>query len=387
MTGVPRAGGRPAPAAGRWPPVDHSWVDDGLGVLSCVAGDEHTTDVLAVCPYYLREDVVGRLARRHPLTAPREPTVTRADGRFHKISDLTGPEGWSRLIGHLPPEHGLHPLRWSLFTGLERRAGLSVIDPRDAFAAALDCASGDGRAGRVLAELAAGIGDVGGARRCLGLTGSAALDPTRLGYGGDVDLVVYPAVTPARLADALAGIGARTLADIATDPRDGHVADYLASRMMPPITDTATARVVSGRRTDVAWVGRLRLDLTTGAHHAHIVPTLQYEIAPAGPAVGTATIGAADPGYPVLHTMTAGEPAVVGSLDARRFDGHVPAGAAGVDADRLLITARGFQGAFRAGDRIRYVGALHRRPTEPAAFVSIDDAAGHTLELLTEGPR
>jgi len=338
-------------------PVDHGWLDDGHGVLSCVAGDEHTPTAIAACPYYLRTDVVAALDQlARPLWTPDlTPTLLWRGEPYHKITRLAGPQTWPRLVTALPATHGLRRLAWSLFSELDAARVVRTVDPRDAFRAALADPTGMGNALALLGELCALVGDPGNRAGLLGLTGSAALDPALLGRTNDIDLMVYPGTDQPRLLGGLRALGARFLADLHhTDPRRSA---YLASRLMPPTTDPATLRALYGRRHDVAWVDDLRIDLTYGGEHGVQLVTLPYTTPPTGRYRGTLTVTGVEDRYPVvLHVADA-------------------------DIDRLLITARGYQGAFRPGDRIRVDAAMHR-PTHPAPFASVDDAAGHTITLL-----
>lgn len=388
--------------------VDHGWIDDGAGILSCVAGDDHTVDRLAVCPYYLRQDVVDRLTRSG-FRATGPATVRRHGASYTKITALAGPAHWRQLVAALPTLHGLQTLAWSLFSGLDQsalrdgdalHAGGAVVDPRDAFTAALRHYSApagrpdrDGwttpaRAATLLRKVAAAIGDPDNTRGSLGLTGSAGLDLAQLGRGEDIDLVVYPATEPEAVDSALVRSGARFLPELAATG-DARAADYLTGRMMPPIADPATARALLGRRRDVAWINDLRIDLTYGIDHARTLPALPYAVPPVSRFTGTATVTAVHPGYPV------------------RFDLD-PDPASGPTPDQLIVTARGWQGALQVGDRLLLTADLHQTASRqpPAAhpartragtdiqaeaqrrevrtFVSIDDAAGHALTLLPD---
>ncbi|MGF1647544.1 MAG: hypothetical protein ACFCVF_11590 [Kineosporiaceae bacterium] len=378
--------------------LDHGWVDDGAGVLSCIAGDHHSADQLVACPYYLRGDIVRRLVR-HGFELAGPPSVRRRDGGYTKITALAGPARWRELVAALTPEHGVQPLAWSLFSSVDLTASpghVSIIDPRDAFAVALrhhPVGRAAARAHALLTGLAAAV-DPAGRSGALGLTGSAALDPDQLGTGQDVDLIVYPAAGGAGLVEAeLTRAGARFLPDLAAacDPRAG---DYQRGRMMPPIADAATATALLPRRRDVAWVEDLRIDLTYGLDHTHHLPEpahQPYATAPAARFTGATTITAVHPGYPVPL-----------DLAPLPLDGREPA------PGRLVITARGWQGALRPGDELQITAALHAGAPPPpgrvgradalasslgpgkreaswpesSRWVSIDDAAGHALALV-----
>jgi hypothetical protein len=49
---------------------------------------------------------------------------------------------------------------------------------------------------------------------------------------------------------------------------------------------------------------------------------------------------------------------------------------------QLHITARGLQDCLLPGDRITVTGSLHNG-SDGGQFVSVDDAAGHQLDLTT----
>jgi hypothetical protein len=54
-------------------PVDHAWLDNGHGILSCVAGHRHASDAVAVCPFYLRADVVDTICSWTSTSASDSP--------------------------------------------------------------------------------------------------------------------------------------------------------------------------------------------------------------------------------------------------------------------------------------------------------------------------
>jgi hypothetical protein len=336
---------------------DHGWVDDGMGVLSCVAGDEYSATQVVACPYYLRHDVVARLPGA--IRAGRS-TVTWNGHCYYKITQLADPQNWRALVAALPIEHGVRPFAWSLFSGVDRAVVAGTLDPRDALCAALHHYAGTTHsAGSLLGTLAERLGDCRNHAGSLGLTGSAALDLARLGRGGDVDLIVYPLLEPTEVIGCLEELGARFLPDLAT-VGDSRVTVYRSSRLMPPLTDAVTSRTLLARRMDVAWIGRLRLDLTFRPQDPVQVPEVRYAVPPAGRIRGRATVTSISDGYPV-HL----------SVESPRIE-------------HLLVTARGYQGALRVGDRVRFAATLHR-PGEAATYASLDDACGHTLSLATEG--
>jgi hypothetical protein len=325
-------------------------------VLSCVAGDEHTLTHLVACPYYLRWDVAERLPGVD-LSMP--PTVTWRGHPHYKIAQLAGPWSWRTLIDALDPRHGVQPLKWSLFSAINRANVTQTMDPREAYRAIIRHHAGASHpTARLLTRLAEGLGDRGNHHGSLGLTGSAALDPARLGTGNDIDLIIYPGLHVARIEPVLEGFGARFLADLAADA-DPRVARYQAARLMPRLADLATGTILLTRRKDVAWLGQLRIDLT----HARPRPTQTaaptYDRPPVGRIRACGTVTQIDDGFPVWLTM-----------DSK----HV---------DRLLVTARGYQGALRLGDRLRFTGTLHSGDGRP--FASLDDVSGHRVTLEQEG--
>lgn len=338
--------------------VDHAWIDNGQGVLSCAAGNRHSPVTAVVCPYYLRTDVVALLGI--PFTQGKSSLRWRGD-RYVKITRLCAPTDWASLIAALPIGHGLRPMAWSLLTGLDTARWMLVIDPRDALRAALREA--DGPIVAQLAQLCAALGDPGNAAGMLGLTGSAALDPSRLdladrGQVSDVDLTVYPGVEPDQLRAAIATIGGNLPAELP----DSHLRGiaYQRSRIMPPTTDEYSQAVFWTRRCDLAWLDALRLDLTRSQPTGIQVPVPAYM----RPAVrgwsSVVTVRAVHDGYPVAV--------------------HVDHS----DLERVLITARGYETTLRPGDRLSLRGLLHR-PADQPAFVSIDDAAGHHISLIQQG--
>jgi len=357
-----------------WPVLpDHGWIDDGGGVLSCIAGDLHTPTRAAVCPYYLRADIVAALPDHRGV--PPEPALRWHGDAYYKISQLCQPSGWRQLIAALPTVHQLRPLPWSLFTALDHTTSALVLDPRAALRIALRSSSSP--VTETLAAILTGLGDHSNEVGVLGLTGSAALDPTRLPSVAerDVDLTIYPAAftaepagsapydVPALLIEVLRSHGAVFLADLpADDPRRER---FLRSRLMPPTADPASAEVFLRRRTDLAWIGELRLDLTL-SHPRPPTDDLPYTRPAAARTVHHGVIVTVTDTYPVrigLRCHTSSPP-----LD-------------------VLITARGYQTALRPGDRITVVGNLHH-PPDGRRFLSVDDCADHRLTLTTvEGHR
>lgn len=230
-----------------------------------------------------------------------------------------------------------------------------MLDPRRALADRLHSAPATNRTARVIRGLLAGLGDDHNNGGLLGLTGSAALDPTKLDTGADVDLLVYPPATTAALTPILTSLGARFLGGLPnTDPR---IRDYQRSRIMPPLTDPATGLRLWRRRRDVCWIDDLRLDLTDASGQITETESLSYERAPASTAMVTVRVTGVSGWYPVVVAISSGE------------------------ADHLLITARGYStGVLRVDD---VLGLRCSRHTDRhSTFLSLDDAAGHRLRLL-----
>jgi hypothetical protein len=346
-------GTRPAPPA---VPGDHGWVDDGHGVLSCVAGDAHSPSQVVACPYYLRRDIAERL----PGADLRQgPSLTWEGHPHYKIAQLAPPRSWSSLVQALPARHGVRPLRWSLFSSVQRSAIRGAVSPAAAYRTALHHGhDADHPVRRLLRQLADEAGDPGNVHGSLGLTGSAAIDPARLGAGNDTDLIIYPGAGAPLVLPALQRLGARFLPELVAvgDPR---ATTYLTTRLMPAITDEPSTRVLTRRRRDVAWLGQHRIDLTYAGSPTSPDASLPYDRPPVGRLHATATVTGIAPGFPVALKVESGQ------------------------IDRLLITARGFQGVFRIGDRLRFTATLHRGDDDP--FASLDDASGHRLSIEQEG--
>jgi hypothetical protein len=338
--------------------VDHAWIDDGRGVLSCTAGSQHSQAMAVVCPYYLRSDVVQAVA---PQVAAHTASLTWRGDRYVKITQLCAPGQWARLIAAASPEHGLHSMAWSLLTGLDAERWARVVDPRDALRAALR--DGQGPIIALLAQLCTALGDPGNAAGLLGLTGSAALDatrfdPSREGAVSDIDLTIYPSVDPDTLHAAIATVGGQFPAELPDTER--HRIAYQHSRMMPPTTDEYSQAVFWRRRQDLAWVDSLRLDLTRSDPTGTPADGLAYARRPVGGWNAVVAVTAVHDRYPV--TLHVEHPEV----------------------QRVQITARGYQTTLRPGDRLALRGLLHR-PTGQQAFASIDDAAGHQIILIQPG--
>jgi hypothetical protein len=116
---------------------------------------------------------------------------------YYKITRVAWPHEWRGLVAALPERHTAVPAAWSLFTLLEHRPGATVLDPRRVLADRLDTAPETSRSARLIRDLLRGLGDAGNRANLLGLTGSAALSPTKLDTGTDLDLLVYPPATTA----------------------------------------------------------------------------------------------------------------------------------------------------------------------------------------------
>ncbi|MGH3630323.1 MAG: hypothetical protein ACRDRL_23130, partial [Sciscionella sp.] len=341
--------------------VDHAWIDNGLGLLSCVGGNRHSSDTAVVCPYYLRSDIAAALAPRLArTTGTAHGTVPWRGERYVKITQLCPPSRWASLLAALPTDHGLRPMAWSLFTGLDTARWVSVLDPRDAVRTAL---RGDNPIAALLAGMCSALGDPGNEAGTLGLTGSVALNPGRLDgpridASGDIDVMVYPSAERDALAAALTQAGGKFPADL-PDGDPGRVA-YQQSRLMPPTTDEFSRAVFWRRRRDLAWIGSLRLDLTLSDPGGTVAPSVVFARPPAGPWSAVVTVASVYDRYPV--TLRVEHPRLT----------HV------------WITARGYQTTLRPGDRLALRGLLHHPPDGPA-FASVDDAAGHQLILLRPG--
>lgn len=323
-------------------PVDHAWVDDGHGVLSCVAGHQHSAAEIVACPYYFRSDVVEALG-----SPPAAASLTLRGERYAKITEIAGAVGWAQLVAALPARHGLRSCSWSLFSRIDRTYVKKGIDPRDALANAIDVGPG------LLRALTTALGDTRNEQGTLGLTGSAAIDPSGI-RASDLDLLAYSPEAFVALVDAIAALGGTVLANL--ERSDARYQAYVGSRWMPRIADSRTAHRAWSRRRDVAWVDGIRIDLGLAHPDAALVPALPYSTAPVGQADEVVAVSSVDDAYPVRL-------ATVGRLR------------------RVVITARGFQDTLRSGDRLRLRGALHRSPAG-WLYASIDDAAGHSLELV-----
>lgn len=243
-------------------PTDHGWVDNHQGLLSCIAGDVRTVTTVVACPYYLRHDVAAELP---PTARPRwnpnaSPSLTYHGDPYYKITQVAWPHEWRPLVAALPARHAAVPAAWSLFTLLERRPELTVIDPRRALTDRLDNAPETSRSARLIRELLSGLGDTHNRENLLGLTGSAALSPTKLDTGTDLDLLVYPPANTGSLDPLLTALGAQFLNEL--PETDSRLRDYQRSRIMPPLADHATGLQLRHRRRDVCWIDGLRLDIT-----------------------------------------------------------------------------------------------------------------------------
>lgn len=355
---IPLGPDQPRPA-----PTDHGWINDGHGVLSCVAGDQHTTTRAVACPYYLRTDVVAGLPPGLTRTPEARPALARPDGLYHKITELAAPADWPALVAALNCRHRLQPLAWSLFSAVGLTPTISLLDPRDALRTALSTAPPSPTL-EVLGSLAAALSDPGNLTGVLGLTGLAALQPARLPSAltgnHDVDLMLYPATLGdryLRVSAVLRSLGAILPADL--PDYDRRTRRYRISRLMPATTTAASAALFWRRRTDLAWIGDLRLDVTTSGVPERI-DVLPYQTAPIGRRTAEVAVAAIGKGYPI------------------RLQVEHP-----VLAD-VLITARGYQTVLRVGDQLTVTGWLHSTEDD-ALYLSVDDCAGHHITLRREG--
>jgi hypothetical protein len=334
--------------------IDHSWLVTGTGVLFCIAGSTHTTSAVAGCAYYLRDDVATDLRSRLGLAPARSDRgLTYAGATYRKLPDLAPPVAWPTLHAGLN-RHGITALPWSLLAAIDPNRATIHLDPRGAAQHAIGPPRHRHQCGQsVLRRLLADLGRTG----VLGLTGSAALDPSRLCTAPDLDLLTYPDLDPAALTDAIHASGGQYHADLPAD--DPRLAAYTASRFLPASPRAAEARArLWSRRHDVAWIGNVRLDLTPVPNHAQTAHRLPYTAADLGPITITLALDTVSPGYPA-------------QLAGRTRPG---------DRLAVLVTARGYDSVLRPGDQIHLSGRLHAHPGE-APFASVDDHPGHHLHL------
>lgn len=346
--------------------VDHSWlVFDGA--LFCVAGSAHTTTAVAGCAYWIRADIAAGIASTVTRTRRANPgsrPLTVRGATYRKLPSLADPADWPTVHTGLSGL-GIGALPASLLAAGDPARALDVIEPRAAArtAAALPVHDHDcGR--RVLRELLAALGDPRAEAGLLGLTGSAALDTTRLCAGTDLDLVTYPELAGETLAAVIARLGGVYLAEL--DPGDPRRRAYDASRFLPASPMHDQRDLMWSRRRDVAWIGTIRLDLTAVPATGRLVDRLPYAVPDLGPITTPLTVTAVDPGYPV-H-LTGRNP------DRRELT--------------VWVTARGYESALRLGDRIHLSGRLRapasEAPAKPAGagmLVTVDDQSGHHLRL------
>jgi hypothetical protein len=140
-----------------------------------------------------------------------------------------------------------------------------------------------------------------------------------------------------------------------TDPR---LLDYQRARIMTPLADPTTGLQLRRRRRDVCWIDGLRLDLTDATGPSKVADRLTYQRPPTTMVNTTVEIDNVPAGYPAVVTID-----------------HASAG-------QLMITARGYStGVLRAGDRLLLRCSLHS--SQHSTFLSLDDAAGHHIQLLT----
>lgn len=341
-------------------PVDHAWLDNGHGVLSCVAGHRHASDAIAVCPFYLRSDVVDTIPG-HLRAGPELPEPVRYRwSRYFKITALIRPEHWHDFVASLPAHHGLRPCAWSVFSIQDPGRVEAGYDPRDALRRVL-AKPAPGPTATLLERLLAELGDPGNEHGSLGITGSIAVSPERIDQAGDIDLLIYlPAAQRPDVDQALRGLGAHFLGDLSANG-DARLDHYLQSRSTAPVYQPASRAVFWSRRRDVAWIGDQRIDLTWTEPRAVPVARLPYDLAPAGTFDGELHVTAVTDQFPVIVAVNGPE-----------------------SISDLHITARGLQESLLPGDRVAVTGNVHDHPNGQR-FVSVDDAAGHRLDLATNG--
>lgn len=363
-----------AQAAGRWSRlVDHSWLLLD-GVLFCVAGSLHTATEVTGCAYWISTPLAEHLQRQLPALCRVKPgpapLLRYADATYVKLSALAPPQLWPAVHGALT-DAGTRPVEASLLATAQLTAAEGMLDPRDALRAAAALPAHLHRCGlETLHALLAAIGDPAGDSGVLGLTGSAAFDPRRLcrsvgDTGIDIDLLIYDQRRPAASARSplhaevlihagISELRGERLADLpAADPR---LAAYGGSRLFPAGRAGPDRDRLWARRRDVAWIGDVRLDLTVVPPAADLVGELPYAAPPERPVAGLAQLDAVAPGYPARLTA--------------RLDGQ--------PAD-IWVTARGFDGALRPGDRIQLAGVARGTGRGPVA--TVDDVPSHHLQL------
>lgn len=242
------------PAAARVPVdpvtlVDHSWLV-GDGVLFCVAGSAHTATAVAGCAYWIRDDLAAGIAP--PAWAPAGRPLTFRGATYRKLPTLANPADWPTVHNRLS-ERGITGLTACMLAAFDPAAALDTIEPRAAARAAASLPAHQHECGRrVPHDLHAALGDPEGDAGLLGLTGSAALDPTRLCAGTALDLLTFPHLTEDTLLAAIGTLGGAYLADLQRgDPRRRA---FDASRFLPAGPDAVSR--------DRLWARRLgrRLD-------------------------------------------------------------------------------------------------------------------------------
>jgi hypothetical protein len=339
--------------------IDHTYLDNGRGVLFCVAGSCHTPALVVGCPYYLRDDIVDQLGatvRSRPGRGAR-PLVYGGQAYF-KISLLAAPGDWGHLLARLDPAHGIDPLPTPLLATLDRRRVAGCVEPRTAARDAARSPHGHGCLQQSLIDLLGAVGDPGNEHGHIGFTGSAALDSTRLCDGEDLDLLVYPSLTPTALENAVRVCGGQFLADL--KPGDPEYDRYAASRFLPATPVPGDQRRLWSRRRDVLWLGGGRMDVTQVPARASIVADLPYALPDLGPCYVKGFVAQVEPGYP-LRLMV-----------VRDDDMGVPV--------TVLVTARGYDSVFMAGDHLAINGRTRGgRGHDP--FVTVEDAPGHRIAL------
>ncbi|MFG2042103.1 hypothetical protein [Dactylosporangium sp. NPDC048998] len=364
-------------------PREGGWLGTGHGVLARVAGTVHTPTQAAASVAYLSTDLVHTALSAVPSSLPIDlasdtlplvppPVLRQGATRFYDVHQvLPPPHGRSvpellRRLPRLPHVAGLHPLPWTPYVAVDLTREVTYLDPRHAFNRAV---TRGGWLHDQLTALAHALGDPGNVRGMLGLSGTAALDPSRLhtpqGTPMRLDLVLFLALAPSGLdiAAALRSIGAELPADLADD--DPRLIRYRAHRRRSSPTDAASDERFRARRSDVAWLGNVQLDLTRSGPRQRNTE-LPYATPPLYQTTRGLTILNVTDSCPITLQVTGARPCT-----------------------RVVVTARGFQTVFRSGDRITVVGAMHGDPTDPdrPRFLSVDDHAGHRITLTAASRR
>jgi hypothetical protein len=264
------------------------------------------------------------------------------------------------LLARLPCTAGVRQLPGTPYVGVDLTRQVTYLDARHAFTRAVT-GTGSGWLHDQLAALAAAFGDPGNRRGALGLSGLAALDPSRLyaprGTPARLDVVLFPAAAPQGLdvAEVLRSLGAVLAADLAiSDPR---LIRYQAQRRSLGTSTAASDERLRARRADVAWLGNVQLDLTRCGPRRQ-TRELPYAAPPLYRTTRRVTVVDVIDSCPVTLQVTGAEPCT-----------------------ELVVGAAGFQTVFRPGDRLTVDGAVHGDPADPGRprWISVDDHAGHRI--------